>query len=260
MRFDVEPPRAERVIDVHCHILPGLDDGAVDLDDAVAMAAQAAEDGVRRICATPHIRHDHDVVVAEIAERVAALNRELARAALRVRVETGGEVAETALDRLDRRELAQVALGGGRWVLVEPAPGPLADGLEAAVAQLDRRGFGTIVAHPERHADEQLLFRLERLVERGALVQVTAALLAEPGSGPVMLDLARRGLVHLLGSDAHSSRAGRPARLSAGVAALQAGGLHPGEIDLIVRGLPHAVLSGQRFAPPLAGRRDHSLV
>jgi len=54
------------VIDVHCHILPALDDGALDLDDSAAMAAQAAEDGIEVVCATPHIRPDHLVRVAEL--------------------------------------------------------------------------------------------------------------------------------------------------------------------------------------------------
>ena len=60
------------MIDLHCHILPGVDDGARDLDDAAAMAAQAQADGIATICATPHIRHDHDVRIAELADRVEA--------------------------------------------------------------------------------------------------------------------------------------------------------------------------------------------
>jgi pyruvate-formate lyase-activating enzyme len=61
------------VIDLHCHILPALDDGALDLDDSLEMARQAQEDGIAVVCATPHIRHDHKVRVEEIAERVHSL-------------------------------------------------------------------------------------------------------------------------------------------------------------------------------------------
>lgn len=244
------------MIDVHCHILPGVDDGALDVEDAVGMALQADADDIRRVCATPHIRHDHDVVVAEIPDRVAELNRELARHDCRVRVLPGGEVAETAVANLADEDLAALTLGGGgHWILLEPAPGPLGESLHAAVEELERRGFGAVIAHPERHAGPELVERLERLVEAGALVQLTAALLADPGAGPVMVDLARRGLVHLLGSDAHSSHGGRAVQLSEGVAALRAGGLTAGEIDMIVRGLPFAVLRGEAVSPPFAARR-----
>jgi tyrosine-protein phosphatase YwqE len=69
------------VIDLHCHLLPGVDDGALDLADSLAMARQAEADGISAICATPHIRHDHDVRIGELHARVAELNRALEAAA-----------------------------------------------------------------------------------------------------------------------------------------------------------------------------------
>src|SRR5699024_4492855 len=120
---------ADGMIDLHCHILPGLDDGAVDLAESVAMARLAAADGSRYICATPHVRHDHDVTVREIAAMVASLNDVLEFDP--VTVLRGAEVAETAIDGLDDEDLRHVSLGGGgAWVLVEPAPGPLGDSLD----------------------------------------------------------------------------------------------------------------------------------
>jgi protein-tyrosine phosphatase len=65
------------MIDLHCHILPGLDDGARDLEDALALARQAQEDGIEAVCATPHIRHDHDVPAEGIAGRVRELQDHL---------------------------------------------------------------------------------------------------------------------------------------------------------------------------------------
>jgi protein-tyrosine phosphatase len=67
------------VIDLHCHILPGIDDGALDLPDSLAMARVAAADGIDVIAATPHIRHDHDVRIPELAGRVEEVNRGAAR-------------------------------------------------------------------------------------------------------------------------------------------------------------------------------------
>ena len=72
-------PTAMGFIDLHCHLLPGVDDGGLDRDDSVAMARVAVKEGVEAICATPHIRHDHDVRIGEIAGRVAALDEELER-------------------------------------------------------------------------------------------------------------------------------------------------------------------------------------
>ena len=210
------------MIDLHCHILPGIDDGALDLEDSVAMARQGAGDGIALICATPHIRHDHDVRILELEWRVEKVNAELRRLAIPTHVASGGEVAETILDRVDDDELARVSLGGGsHWILLEPAPGPLSDSLIAAVEQLERRGFRSVIAHPERHIGADLEERLAWLIERGALVQATAAYLLAEDTAAAMLALARRGLIHVLATDAHSSRVGRPLLLSAAIAELQ---------------------------------------
>lgn len=139
------------MIDLHCHILPGVDDGALDLRDSLGMARQAVGDGIERVCATPHIRHDHDVRIGELAERVAALNAALAGEGLPLSVLGGGEVAETAVEGLTEEELRLVGLGAGEWVLLEPAPGPLGDTLLRRVAHLAERGRRALIAHPERH-------------------------------------------------------------------------------------------------------------
>jgi protein-tyrosine phosphatase len=201
------------VIDLHCHLLPALDDGARDLDDALAMTRQAADDGITAICATPHIRHDHGVDIGSLARRRAALQA----AGAAVEVLPGGEVAEEMLDALSDEDLAAVALGGGRWILLEPAPGPIGGSLGAAAARLRERGFGAVIAHPERHAGPDLLERLAVLRTAGALIQITAAYVAEPW----MARLVEAGAVDLIATDAHSSHGGRPVRLAAAAAALR---------------------------------------
>ena len=243
------------MIDLHCHILPALDDGAADLADSVGMARQAAEDGIEVVCATPHIRHDHDVLIHELPERVAVVNDEFLRLFIPVRVSGGGEVAETAAAGLSEEELHEVSLdGGGRWVLLEPGWGPLSDSLAASVDHLGERGCRSIVAHPERHLADDFEERLADLVGRGCLVQVTAALLEREDVAPGVARLARDGLVHLLGSDAHSSRRGRPVRLSGGASALLGAGLEPAHVDWIVRTAPAAILRGEDVAPPFEPR------
>jgi protein-tyrosine phosphatase len=238
------------VIDVHCHILPALDDGALDLDDSAAMAAQAAEDGIEVVCSTPHIRPDHLVRVAELPSRVAALQRELRRRELDVQIAPGGEIAQTTAAGLSDSELRQLSLGGGGWVLIEPAPGPLGDDLFAVVDGLAARGVHAIVAHPERHAGADFEDRLRELTARGALIQWTADFVARAAAGGLVLEYASAGLVHLLGSDAHSSRAGRPVRLAAGVARLGEV-CSPAQVEWIAQDAPRAILDGaESLTPP----------
>lgn len=239
------------MIDLHCHILAGVDDGPVEIADSVAMARQGAADGVELICATPHIRHDHDVRIHELSERVAELNTELESRGVVVKVIAAGEVAETAVDGLADKELQTVALGG-RWILLEPAPGTLGDSLAAAAERLLQRGYRSLIAHPERHPSADMGDRLAALIAGGCLVQVTAALLAEGAASGPLLDLARRGLVHVLGSDSHSASVGRPVRISAGLERLrEAAELRP-HLEWIANEAPAAIVRGEDPEPPFA--------
>lgn len=241
------------MIDLHCHLLPGLDDGAVDLADSVAMGRQAAASGVRAICATPHIRHDHDVRIHELGWRVEQVAEALEEDGCPVDVLTGGEVAETIVQHLSDHELRAVSLAGtGHWVLLEPRPGPLSDTLHATVTTLERRGFRSLIAHPERHLGHDMVDRLVRLVRAGALTQVTAATLAEHPAAVGMRMLAEAGLVHVLGSDAHSSRHGRPVDLEVGLAVLRDVPEMAPHMDWVAAVAPAAIVAGLDVDPPFS--------
>jgi protein-tyrosine phosphatase len=201
------------MIDLHCHILPGVDDGSLDLADSLALARQAAGDGIEQVCATPHIRHDHDVRIEQIAGRIEELNGALRDEGIPVEILQGGEVAETAVEALSEEELGRVSLGDGRWVLLEPAPGPLSETLIARVGHLAERGHRTLIAHPERHLSADMYERIAALIAEGALVQATADFFLRERFADGMRMLAERGLVHVLSSDAHSSLGGRPLHL-----------------------------------------------
>ena len=244
------------MIDLHCHVLPGVDDGALDMADAVGMARQADRDGIAAICATPHIRHDHDVRIGELVGRVADVNDALAAADARVRVLPGGEVAETIVEHLGDDELRTVSLGGGgRWLLLEPRAGPLSDTLTRTVEHLAARGLRCLIAHPERHLAEDLVPRLAELVARGALVQATAAYFEQPGDvGAGMRTLAARGVVHVVASDAHSSHGGRPVRLSGALAALGELSLTASHVGWMAETAPRAIVRGEDVDPPFAPR------
>ena len=239
------------MIDLHCHILPALDDGALDLADSVAMARQAEDDGIQIVCATPHIRSDHDVRPEELESRIQAVNQELERQDVDVLVAHGGEVADEALHEVADEKLRLVSLGAtGVWLLIEPRPGPITGDLIDTVDRLADRSFRCVIAHPERHAGADFRERLEALVERGALIQVTAALIADGPASPVLIELAGHGLVHLIGSDSHSSHAGRPVKLSHGLARLAEVECVKPHLDWVVRDGPRAILAGEEASPP----------
>jgi protein-tyrosine phosphatase len=197
------------VIDLHTHILPGLDDGSPTMEDALAMARAAVEDGIRAVAATPHVRDDYPTRVGEMEQGVAALREALAAAGVALEVLAGGEIAHDRLPQLDEAELARFGLGGNPdYLLVEfPYHGwPLS--LPQQVRELLARGVVPVLAHPERNADVQRDPELLRpLVLMGALCQVTAASIdgrIGKRSRATGLGLIQSDLAHLVASDAHA--------------------------------------------------------
>ncbi|MGZ4176392.1 MAG: CpsB/CapC family capsule biosynthesis tyrosine phosphatase [Solirubrobacteraceae bacterium] len=242
-------------VDLHCHILPGVDDGAVDMADAVAMARQAHADGIASVCATPHIRSDHDVRIADLARRVAELEHSVRASGCPTQILPGGEVAAGAVAHLTDAELAAVSLGGGgRWILLEPDPGPVDGRLTEAAEALGRRGRRAVIAHPERHLAADLVTRLAALVDGGALVQATAASFTAPESRDGMLWLAGAGVVHVLGSDAHSSHVGRPVAAREAVGVLSAVEPTASHLQWVARTAPAAIVRGDALRPPFPPR------
>jgi len=238
------------MIDLHCHILPGVDDGALDIRDSLGMGRQAAGDGIEAICATPHIRHDHDVRIEEVADRVEALNEKLRAEGIPVAVLQGGEVAETAVEDLSEEELGRVALGQGRWILLEPAPGPLSDSLLRRIAHLAERGHRSLIAHPERHLSADMYERIAGLVAEGALVQATADFFLRDRTAAGMTSLAEAGLVHVLSSDAHSSHGGRPVHMREAFEHLAGIEQVTPHIEWMRDVAPRAIVTGQQLSAP----------
>ncbi len=183
---------------------------------------------------------------------MGALNRELRERGVGVEILQGAEVAETAVEDLSEEELSRVSLGAGRWVLLEPAPGPLSESLERRVEHLAARGHRSLIAHPERHLAEDMFERLARLVGDGALVQATADFFLREETSFGMFALAERGLVHVLGSDSHSSRFGRAARLGDAVALLGRVELLAPHLEWIARTAPRAIVEGEALEIPFA--------
>src|SRR5512132_1581036 len=164
------------MIDLHSHILPGIDDGARTLDDSLDIARAAVRDGIVTIAGTPHVRDDWPTDADLMEARLAELRAELALAGIPLDVRSGGEIALAWVRRLPAEELRRFGLGGTRYLLVETPyygwPRILPDLLFSLLDQ----GFTPVLAHPERNAEVAAHpERLIELVEAGVLVQVTAA-------------------------------------------------------------------------------------
>lgn len=217
--------------ELHFHLLPDVDDGPVDLGEAVELARLAVADGTSLVTVTPHVR---DLlargILDELPARVHEVAAELRRAGVPLEVRTGAELAHDDVGLLGDRELDAIAQGppGARWVLLEaPLFGRDLDGFLAATAEVRARGFGTLIGHPERCA---VLMETDGAVaaERraGARLQVNGSSLTGRHGGEARawgIELLRSGSADVIASDAH--RPPRPPVLSAALDALAAAGL-----------------------------------
>lgn len=196
------------MIDLHSHILPGVDDGARTLEDAIEMAKSAAADGIRVIAATPHHNNGRYTNTAEtILNNVIKLNEELSVRGIPIEVIGGQEIRvnDNIWKELEQGNL--LPLNGSRYVLIEfPSSTIPSDSLEL-IHELRVAGYVPIIAHPERNSElASNPDRLEELVNHGALAQLTShSLFGLFGKklSQLSLELCRRNLIHIIASDAH---------------------------------------------------------
>jgi protein-tyrosine phosphatase len=242
------------MIDLHSHLLPGIDDGAADQAAALEMARMAVADGTRIMACTPHVfppKHNNDT--AFIADRVAALRQILQHNDIDLMLVVGGDVH--LLPDLPARLRAGTAptLNNSRYFLLEPNHTIVPPNFVAIIRSYLEAGFIPIITHPERltwMAKHYALFC--EAEEAGAAVQVTAGALTGHFGGKVRA-LAERmvseGRVDVIASDAHD-----PVRRPPGLAAARAAAarlLGDKEADLLVIGNPGRVLSDE----PLPGKQ-----
>ena len=232
-----------RGVDLHCHLLPGVDDGPETMEESVAYARDAVARGTQRIVATPHVEH---VDVAELPGRVAELSAALARAGVPLDVEVGGELKPESLTVLDQAGLETIAHGppGARWVLYEVPFGGVDEPFLSGAAELRERGFGLLLAHPERSAGLLAggLRSLEPELRAGARLACNIGpLVGAEGHErrEALAHLLERGLVHLLATDAHPPRRPYTLDLARDVLADGLGPLTGGNAArLLAQGLP----------------------
>ena len=244
------------MIDLHCHILPGVDDGAATLDDAVAMARVAASDGILAAVATPHgAEWAYCGSAEETKNRVQDVQAALAQANVALDLLPGLEahLRPEMGAACTRGEI--YTLNSSRYLLVEFPLQALPVYADQALFNLQLRGIVPIIAHPERNqaivAGPELLWRM---VEKGMLTQITAgSLVGEFGAKTreVAELLVRHRMAHIIASDSHSAMWRAP-RLSAAVE--RASDLiGPRDAEAMVVDIPRAIVNDEivDVPPPL---------
>lgn len=247
------------VIDLHSHVLPGIDDGPATIEGSLQLARAVVQSGTRTLLATPHVSWRYPNASATIAPLVEQVNARLTAEEIPLEVLPGAEIAMTRAAELDPTELSRLTLGGGEWLLIECPFTPVATGMDALVLDLQRRGHRVVLAHPERcpafHRDRR---PLEMLVHGGVLTSITAGSLVGRFSGEVQrfaMQLVRDGLVHNVASDTHDL-ARRPPGMRAELDQAGLGAIG----DWLTGAVPEAVLDGgaipprPEFDPPSAKR------
>jgi protein-tyrosine phosphatase len=234
------------MIDTHCHLLPGVDDGPASTDEAVALARELVAQGVETVVCTPHwssrfpTRHEDAAAAHSVLED--ALRREQVPLELVLAAELSDAVAVTrSVDEVRRRSIAS------RWVIVELVERSLPLHVEMVVRRLEAAGLGTVLAHPERcKAVQDDPGALDGARAAGALVQLVAPSLTGRAGRKVRKTawlLADTGRVDLVGSDAHDTGKRRCELEAAGD--LVAKELGPERWSALTREAPGRLLEGE---------------
>lgn len=239
------------MIDLHCHILPGIDDGPRNIEDSLLVARAAVAAGTSTIVATPHADSHYRVLAPARDAALATVRDAVAREGIPLEVLGGAEIALDLLPDLDDEARDALRLGGGPYLLLECPLTQAAGAFDEYLARLLSSGERIVLAHPERcptfHRDPE---RLARLVHGGALTSVTAGAFAGRFGSIVRrfaLGMVRDGLVHSVASDAHDDVRRPPGMRDE----LEQAGLGS-MASWLTQEVPAAILSGARIpvAPP----------
>lgn len=247
-------PWRGRIIDLHSHVLPGLDDGAVDWSQSIEMSRLAVAEGIAEMVCTPHWVYGlHDNTRERILHSCDTLQRKLADSAIALKVHPGCEIRlePDILQQLTSRRLLTLN-DTGRHALIE-LPGEFTHNyVENCLRNLMDHGITPVLSHPERNPG--LIRCPERLVHwvrMGVLCQITAASL-RGRFGPVIqrftVTLIQHQLAHFMATDAHGPQVRSP-RLSVAVLDLVAL-IGPEAAERMVVSNPRAVLAGEKVEAP----------
>lgn len=206
------------MIDIHCHLLPGIDDGPATLEGSLALAKACADDGITHVVCTPHVFpgrfENRRTSIQDEFERFAEV---LAGSGIPLSISWAGEVRLTpeVLELLALGELPYLGqVSGKHTLLLEMPDGQIPLGSDRFVGHLVARGVRPVIVHPERNrAVMERPDRIQPFIDMGCFVQLTAGSIVGQFGGKaqaaarVLLD---EGWVHAVASDAHNLTGRRP--------------------------------------------------
>ncbi len=244
-------------VDLHLHLLPGVDDGARNLRQSIEFARRLAAEGVREVTVTPHVGAGLTYDPLSIPDRVASLQNALDRGRVPLRLHGGGEIHPRGADALSDAELEVVAHGpdDARWVLCEVPFAGIDDAYLRTCRTLRERGYAVLIGHPERAARflPEGLELLRAELAAGSLLQVNVCSLMGNNGPPAQraaAALVRSGLAFVLASDAHPGT--REHTLHRGYELAIRAGATPLQARRLTRDNPRFLL--QNGIPPTPGR------
>jgi len=204
------------VIDIHSHIIPGVDDGAASWEEAVRMCRMAEQDGINVLVATPHVFNGMASTNGHhFEDALYQLKRKLDEEEIELEILLGAEVhCRPDLPNLLEQEISLTLNGNGRYFLLEFPHSIVPPNSDQLIFQLITKNLIPIIVHPERNMYLQShLNLLADFIKQGALCQITAMSLTG-GFGLKAMECARellkRNLVHIIASDAHNEVARQP--------------------------------------------------
>ncbi|MGO9957815.1 MAG: tyrosine-protein phosphatase [Solirubrobacteraceae bacterium] len=246
------------LVDIHAHVLPGIDDGPSDSGEALEMLRAAHASGITVLAATPHLRSDFPHVnVRRLAESCADMRRRISEEKLPLELVSGAEVSVVWALEASAEELALASFGQQATDLLIETPTAGTAGLEELLYRLRARAYRITLAHPERSPDFQRNpVALARLVEQGILLQVNAQTLLgnerRSRSSSLGARLCRGGLVHAIASDAHRATSWRPMTLLPEAVEAAASLVGPERARWMSSDAPAAIVAGRDLPEPPA--------
>lgn len=242
------------MIDIHCHVLPGIDDGPETMDEALDMCRMAASDGIKTIVATPHFNPGvYEPVSAKVFGLIAELETRAKEKGIDIRILPGADIAVTPeLPGHFKKEEYLTINKNGRYFLAEFPPASVPPKWDAFLLSLLSSGMVPVITHPERnswfmeHPDA-----LYSIVSKGVMVQITAMSITGGFGEQVQeysISLLQNNLVHVIATDAHSA-AWRPPLLSEAVK-MASDMIGEDKAKALVTTIPASIIEGKAVSLP----------
>ena len=250
------------MIDLHCHILPGVDDGAKSLEESLLMARRAVEDGIHTIVATPHTLNGIYINSAgEVTPKVASLQETLSKNHIKLQLYVGADVhlCPHMLELIESGDAGTIN-NARKYILLEFPSQVVPPKVKDEIFSLKLNGITPIISHLERNpVIQHNIDILYEFIRMGALCQVTAMSITGDFGGIAMQcaeRLLRHRMVHVIASDAHSSES-RPPVLSQAVEAAAEILENYDDAERMVTEVPAAILSGNmpEIPEPILAKR-----